>query len=59
MSRRASSSASNLWYEIPTPSSLSRKALALAEMHEAAAHSLRRVFEPARPALTVLQGIRP
>ena len=43
----------------PVDSDLSRKALALAEMHEAAAHSLRRVFEPARPALTVLQGIRP
>lgn len=32
-------------------------ALALAEMHDAAAHSLRLVFEPARPTtLTVIQG---
>lgn len=43
----------------PVDHDLTRRALALAEMHEAAAHSLRRVFESARPALTVLQGIRP
>lgn len=40
----------------PIDPDLTRKALALAEMHDAAAHSLRLVFEPARPALTVIQG---
>lgn len=41
----------------PVDPDLTRRALALAEMHGAAAHSLRLVFEPARPTtLTVIQG---
>ena len=41
----------------PVDPDLTRRALALAEMHDAAAHSLRLVFEPARPTtLTVIQG---
>ena len=41
--------ASELSDFMPVDPDLTRRALALAEMHDAAAHSLRLVFEPARP----------
>ena len=40
----------------PVNPQLNRKALALADMCEAASQSLRLVFEPARPELTLIQG---
>ena len=39
----------------PVDPGLTQRALALAEMHDAAAHSLRQVFEPARPSLKVIR----
>ena len=41
---------------VPVSPDLTRKALALAEMTHDATNTLRLVFEPARPELTVLQG---
>jgi KUP system potassium uptake protein len=51
--------ASELTDFTPVDPDLTRRALALAEMHDAAAHSLRLVFEPARPTtLTVMCDVR-
>ena len=49
--------ASELSDFMPVDPDLTRRALALADMHDAAAYSLRLVFEPARPPLT--QGTPP